>query len=184
MSGPLHTLKHEHRVIERAMRAIDGLCLRLELGERIPQSALAQLVDFIDAFVDRHHHQKEETYLFPLLEKHGFLREHGPLAAITHEHEIERELTNAMHAALASYSDANSEAKGRFMEASRRYSGHMIAHIRAEDSLLFRLADEILDDADVARLKEGFDRADLELGPRTREEFDQVATQLEDAWVI
>lgn len=36
MSEPLHTLKQEHRVIERALHALDGLCIRLEWGDRVP----------------------------------------------------------------------------------------------------------------------------------------------------
>ena len=33
MSRPTHTLKHEHRVIEKALRALEGIGMRLELNE-------------------------------------------------------------------------------------------------------------------------------------------------------
>ncbi|HYV05234.1 MAG TPA: hemerythrin domain-containing protein [Blastocatellia bacterium] len=184
MSGPLYSLKHEHRVIERALRALDGICLRVELGECVPQSAVAQIVEFISAFVDRFHHGKEETYLFPALERQGILREGGPLAAIELEHETERALTDVMLDAAAAFGELDNDAKRRFVEAGRRYTGHMVAHIRAEDGLLFRLADEILEEADIARLREGFECAERELGPRTRLEYEDLATQLEAAWLV
>jgi len=184
MSGPLHALKHEHRVIERALRALDGICLRVELGECVPQSAVTQMVEFISAFVDRFHHGKEETYLFPALERHGILREGGPLAAIELEHETERALTDVMRAAAAAFSEVDNESKRRFVEAGRKYAGHMFAHIRAEDGLLFRLADEILEEADFVRLKQGFDCAERELGLRTRVEYEELATELEAAWLV
>ncbi|MFY9572632.1 MAG: hemerythrin domain-containing protein, partial [Blastocatellia bacterium] len=73
MTHPLHTLKHEHRVIERALRALDGVCARLQWGQQVPAEVLAQLVDFVSTFADRHHHGKEEACLFPVLQRHGIV---------------------------------------------------------------------------------------------------------------
>jgi hemerythrin-like domain-containing protein len=142
------------------------------------------MVEFLEVFVDRHHHGKEESYLFPILERKGILKEDGPLAAIEREHQIERDLTRAMRAAVAAYSDSNEEAKRCLAETSRSYVGHMTAHIRAEDSLLFRLADELMDEADLASLRNGFESALLELSPHTVAEYEELATRLEDAWII
>src|SRR5262245_7965261 len=94
MAGPLHTLKHEHRVIERALRALDGVCSRLEWGQSVPQDVLSRLVNFFSAFANRYHHGKEESYLFPALERRGITRNGGPLGVMENEHDIERGLTS------------------------------------------------------------------------------------------
>jgi hemerythrin-like domain-containing protein len=184
MRQPLHALKQDHRVIERALRALDGICLRLRLGEEIPHSSLAQIVAFISTFADRYHHGKEESYLFPALERRGILREGGPLAIIEQQHEIERKLTAQMHRALEEYEHLDQESGRRFVEAARRYTDHLINHIQTEDSLLFRLADEILEDADIAEMKKGFERSESELSPLTREEYEKLSTELESSWVV
>jgi hemerythrin-like domain-containing protein len=184
MSEPLHTLKHEHRVIERALRALDGVCIRLEWGDPVPSSALTQLVEFISEFADRFHHGKEEAYLFPALERRGIVRKGGPLAAIQGQHETERELTAEMRRALEEYKDLHSESRQIFVKAARRYVDHLIAHMQTEDSILFRLAEEILEETDIVEMKEAFERAESELSPRTRAEYETLASELEDTWVV
>jgi hemerythrin-like domain-containing protein len=184
MPEPLHALKHEHRVIERALRALDGVCLRLELGEPVPHSALVQLVEFISTFADRYHHGKEESYLFPALERRGIPREGGPLGVIERQHEIERKLTTEMRRGIEEYRDLDPESRQTFVNASRRYVDHLIAHMQTEDGMLFRLAEEILEETDMAEMKEAFERAESELSPRTRAEYETLANQLEDTWVV
>ena len=184
MRQPLHALKHEHRVIERALRALDGICIRLEWGDPIPSSALTQLVEFINEFADRFHHGKEETYLFPALERRGIVRKGGPLAALREQHETERELTAEMRRAFEGYKDLKNESRQRFVEAARRYRNHLLAHMQTEDGILFRLASEVLEEADIAELSVGFDRAEGELTSRTRSEYESLASALENTWTV
>jgi hypothetical protein len=34
MSRPTHLLRHEHRIIEQAIRALEGMCIRMQTGNR------------------------------------------------------------------------------------------------------------------------------------------------------
>ena len=182
MTHPLNVLKHEHRVIERALRALDGVCFRLEWGQHVPPEVLLQLVDFISTFADRYHHGKEERYLFPVLQRQGIQRDEGALGVIEQEHRIEGELAAEMGRAIIEYRDA--ESKQRFVVAARRYTAHLLGHIDKEDGILLRLADEILDDEDKASLREGFERADAELGAGANEKYDGIASELERVWAL
>lgn len=188
MTGPLRILKHEHRVIERALRALDGVSTRLQWGQPVPAEVLSQLVEFISTFVDRHHHGKEKAYLFPVLERQLGRRDiaphGGPLDVIELEHAIESELTGDMHRAIGGYKDADPEARQRFVEAARRYTNHLLGHIDKEDGILLRLADEILDEKDKASLVEGFKRAEGELGADACEKYDRMASELERTWAL
>src|SRR5262245_38908074 len=92
MSRPTHLLRHEHRVIEQAMRAMEGMCFRIRTGGGAPSEELTKLIDFIRNYADRFHHAKEETHLFPVLEQIGVRDDNGPLAFLRNEHETERRM--------------------------------------------------------------------------------------------
>lgn len=181
---PIHLLKQDHRIIERALHALDGLCLRLEWGQSVPQDALAELVNFLSAFANRYHHGKEETYLFPALERHGIAREGGPLGAMEAEHETERKLTSEMVRAIESYRNIDAAAASRFIDAARKYIDHLLVHIEHEDNVLFRLADAVLDDSEKSALFESFRQAESQLMLHSPQEYDSITAELEERWAL
>ena len=181
---PLHSLKHDHRVIERALRGLDGICLRLQLGERVPLAALSQAVDFISTFADCYHHGKEEAHLFPALARQGITCESGPLGVIERQHERERELTDEMVCAMDGYKDLDPESAWQFLEAARRYMDHLLDHMEREDGILFRIAGEILNDEDKRQLGEAFRQVRAEFGAGALEHYEQLAAQLEEMWAV
>lgn len=184
MSTPFHILKHEHRVIERALRAMDGVCSRLEGGTMVPASVLLEIIDFTTTFADGYHHGKEETLLFPALERRGITREGGPLGAMEIEHQIERGLIGDLRLTADLYREGDVIAAKRFTEVARSYLRLLVGHIEKEDGILFRLGEEILDDDDKAALTERFKQADSALGGRTLQDFEKIASELEEEWAI
>src|SRR5437867_11767501 len=110
MSRPFHILKHEHRIIERSLRGLDGVCMRIKGGSRVPATALREIAEFITTFADHCHHGKEEKLLFPALERRGFTRERGPLGVMEYEHQVQRELTADLEQAIELYQAADVQA--------------------------------------------------------------------------
>jgi hemerythrin-like domain-containing protein len=184
MSRPFHILKHEHRIIEQVIRALEGVCLRLDGGFKVPVKALGDISDFITQFADRYHHKKEETLLFPALERRGITRDGGPLGAIEREHEIERKLVGEFRLAIAEFRDGDREAVRRFSEAARSFVRMLIGHIETEDCVLFRLGDEVLDDVDKAALMGSFLTFEKENDLPPLAEFERKAAQLEEEWAF
>jgi len=184
MAQPLHILKHEHRVIERALHALDGVCLRLEWNESVPVDSVGQLVDFIRLFADRYHHYKEEECLFPALEKQGIPREGGPLGIIESQHEIERGLTAEMESALQALASGDPTGAKRFIQAAHRYTDHLLAHMEKEDFFLFKLADEMLGENEKMALSEAFMEFDSRFGAGARENYEKRAAELEEKWAL
>jgi len=184
MSGPLHTLKHEHRVIERALRALDGVCARLVWGEQVPVDALASLVEFISGYADQFHHLKEENYLFPALQRHNIQSHGGVLGLIEQEHETERELTAEMRRAIEGYKAVDPIARHHFVEAAQRYSDLLVPHIEHEDNMLFRLAEELFGESELKFLSAGFEQAGVEFGADRLAAYEDAATELEETWAI
>jgi hemerythrin-like domain-containing protein len=179
---PLYVLKHEHRVIEKVLRALDGVCARLDMGLTVPTGALLNLVDFITEFADRYHHGKEENYLFPALHKQGIASRDSALQVIGREHEIERNLTDQMREAALEYAESDPDSRSLFAGAARAYITHLTGHIQKEDAILFRVADEMLDETDREDLMAGFERARNEFGPEVSDRYEKLATDLEQTW--
>lgn len=184
MSRPFHILKHEHRVIEMGLRALDGICMRLEGGNKVPAAALQEIVDFITTFADRYHHRKEETLLFPALERRGITREGGPLGVMEYEHQVERELIADLEQAIDLYQEGDVDAAQRFVEAARAYLRLLVGHIEKEDSILFRIGDELLEDEEKAALVVSFKQIESALGNRTVQDYERLASELEDKWAV
>ena len=184
MSRPTHTLKHEHRIIEQALRALDGLCTRLELGEEIPLDALNHVLDFVQIYADRFHHEKEEMHLFPALQQTGMMVEGGPLGYLKHEHQVERQLLIDLGVAVTDHRHGNQEAKHRIVEIARNYSTHLINHMRREDSILFMLAEEMLDEPAKTSLNYAFAKAEHGLGEKSLDYYEELAGRLEKAWAV
>ena len=182
MSTPFHILKHEHRIIERVLRALEGVCLRIEAGYRVPAEALVEIVAFITTFADTYHHGKEEKYLFPALDRRGITREGGPLGAIECEHRLERNLIGDLEHAIELYEDGDG-GQG-FALAARAYVMMLVGHIEKEDSVLFRIGDEVLDDVEKRDLAASLKKADAALGERTLQDYERLASELEERWAL
>ena len=180
MSRPTHILKHEHRVIERALRALDGMRMHPNSGGSVPPEALCQILDFIQNFADRFHHAREETYLFPALGNNGFQKESGALGFLTGEHETER----LLELAIGEYRHGDSTAVDRFVEAAHLYREHMVGHMREEDAILFRLAEEVLDEAVKASLTQSFGREEAQDRDGTVARYERLAQELEKNWAV
>lgn len=179
MPGPLEILKHEHRIIERGLRALDGISARLASGQPVRPEPLSQLLDFIRTFADRCHHRKEEEHLFPTLERHGIMRAGGPIGVMLEEHEAGRRLVAELSRALEAHLSGDHAAGRHLANAARRYIELLTEHIQKEDTILFRIAEDILDEAEKARLAEAFEQAEVELGTGTHEQFELLAAELE-----
>ena len=182
MSYPIHTLKHEHRVIEQGLRALNGICLRFSSGEQVPAEVLAELLDFIRTFADRFHHWKEEAYFFPILEGQGIMRQGGPLEMMEKEHQLERELLAEMGSDVKAYRAGIPDACWRFVETATQFIELLTGHIQKEDQILFRIAEEVLDQADISALSAAFKQVEAEIGTDVLEKCERTAHDLEKAW--
>lgn len=184
MSRPTHQLRHEHRVIEKVLRALEGLCWRLENEEATSVEALTQTLDFLRHYADRLHHAKEEQHLFPLLEQSGIEDENGALGFLRREHATERELLSELELALDEYQAGDRHASTRFVTAARQFSEHLLHHIQQEDALLFRLAEELLEDPDKDELTWSLIHTQGPIGTHEATHYEHLAEKLERAWVI
>ena len=63
------SLRRDHDLIEKVLKSMWTAVTLLKDGKTIPESILLPVLDFTKNFTDVCHHGKEETSLFPELEK-------------------------------------------------------------------------------------------------------------------
>jgi hemerythrin-like domain-containing protein len=170
--------------IERALRALAGMCMHLKSGGSVPPEALCQILDFIQNFANRFHHAREETYLFPALGQNGFQNDSGALGYLMGQHETERLLTAELELAIGEYRHGDSAAVDRFVEAANLYRNHMVGHMREEEAILFRLAEEVLDKETKASLIQSFAPEEAQDCDGTVAKYERLAQELEKTWAV
>ncbi|MEW6130149.1 MAG: hemerythrin domain-containing protein [Acidobacteriota bacterium] len=182
MTTPMEILSREHRIIECVLRALDGICLRIERGETIPAQPLSEIVDFIRTFADRFHHEKEEQHLFPTLEEYGVPRQGGPIGVMLYEHQLGRQLVAEMHQAAQSYADGNAGAANDFVTAARQYLELLSVHIYKEDNVLFKISGNVLSNDALNSLNKDFAEVASRFGADAYARYEQLAKELEKDW--
>lgn len=151
------SLKEEHRVIEKALRALVAASESLDQGRDVPVSTLSELLVFIRSFADRCHHGKEEDVLFTALERKGMPRQMGPIAVMLMEHNEGRRFVQGMAEAVEQLERGDEGAKSRFAANAWGYVELLTQHIQKEDQILYNMADRLLAGAEQKKLLERFE---------------------------
>ncbi len=138
----LKILVEEHRNILRLAEALEQECLLIEQGKEVDENFFTGAINFIKNYADKFHHAKEEDILFKKFEQcaqEGCLH-CNPVEQMLFEHEAGRKFVKGLQAALA---DKNKE---ELVRNAKGYVNLIKEHIFKEDSILYPLADETLNE--------------------------------------
>ncbi|MEW6032120.1 MAG: hemerythrin domain-containing protein [Bacillota bacterium] len=177
--GPIETLKHEHRVIEMVLDAIDAQADRVRAG-RVEAPELkafsSQALDFVRGFADQCHHAKEEGVLFRAMAEAGVRVEGGPLGVMLAEHEVGRACVREAAESLGAGDLA------RTAERLAAYAKLLRQHIDKEDNVLYAMAEGALDRVSLEGMGAEFDRIEAEeVGEGTHDRYHEFAHRLRDS---
>ena len=179
--GAIDELNAEHQAIEQMLRVLRVLGHRLRLGAAVPPTHVDSMMEFLDVFVDRCHHAKEEEHLFPALAAVGVRDQGGPLEALCNEHQRGRELVGQLRAGLAKRATDPLGGGLAFAAAAEEYQGLMLLHMDKETGMLFAAADIRLGKETDRELSAAFARLEHErigdgVHQRLHAAFDQMCT--------
>jgi len=173
-------LEQEHRTIEKIVRVTGVLADELAENRDIDDDILRDLCQFLRVYGHQCHHGKEESYLFPMLERHGVPEEGCPLGALRHEHERSRVLTQELVKASAEYAANRHDGSSALSEVLRNIAQFYPAHIWKEEYLLFPMARKVLSEEDDQRLLKEFKSVESDIYSYAHESYEQLATELDD----
>jgi hemerythrin-like domain-containing protein len=143
-------LKEEHTAVLAVLDQLERAAEAVARGVCIPAEIFTDIGEFVSIFVDRCHHAKEETVLFPVLGIAG-----APLEArLKDQHAVGRQLAGGFAAAAVDYSRSRLGSTLRLAAAARAYSAYLRAHIELETNELFPLIGRVLSvEADTAAVQ-------------------------------
>ena len=172
------SLRRDHDLIEKVIKAMESTIQLLNDGKQIPESILLPVIDFSKNFTDVCHHSKEENSLFPALEQAGMPRNMGPIAMMLIDHERSREIGKEMENSAKDYISSGNSTK--LISDMQQYVEHITEHLWKENNRLFMMAE--------ARLQYVSKKVDKELNEieesklkeigKTREHYEQLAETL------
>jgi hemerythrin-like domain-containing protein len=176
---PTKILEEEHHFIQKVVGAMAVLAETLEAGKEVEVKTLHEIVDFMRTFADKCHHGKEETHLFPALEKKGVPMRGCPLGILIAEHEKGRSLVSELAKAAEAHTTEIPLARESLVKSLRALTDLYPNHIWKEEYLAFPMADKILSAEEQDDLYEKFELVEKEIGLDVHQRFEQFAERLE-----
>jgi hemerythrin-like domain-containing protein len=172
-------LMAEHEVILNVLDCLQKLADDSSRAETFDVRSAKDILEFFGAFADKCHHGKEEGALFPMLFQKGLPRHVGPVAVMLSEHEEGRAEIAGMRAAIAALEQGHSEGVQRFVGHARAYVELLRDHIAKENTVLFPMADGMLNPAEQSEVLDRFATVESkDLGPGTHERYVALAADL------
>ena len=169
----LRIITEEHQNLWRIVTTLDLVADEIDAGGKLETPFFTSVFDYIEQFMDRAHHAKEDQFLFPAL------RQRSPEAAaildrLQAEHGNGPEVLRDLRQKLASTA-AGSANNAAFTEALRNYTTAIKAHIRCEEKDAMPLARQVLTADDWAAIDQAFlDNDDPLFGGQSRAEFREL----------
>ena len=151
----LDVLMDEHRGFISMLDVLDAVAGRLERGADVPMAMLVDVLDFFENFTDQHH-DREEEMLFPLLAKHGIGPDQSVVSALMSQHDAGRVYGRKMRSEVKRVQQGDPAAGAALAADARGYTELIREHIRIEDEYFYKLADQVLTEAEHAAIVELF----------------------------
>jgi hemerythrin-like domain-containing protein len=146
----------EHVYAKRMLAVIRKYSYRLLQGEAVDLDDFHKMIDFVRNFVDKHHHGKEEDFLFNKMVEHlgpaaEKLVKHGMLV----EHDLGRLHMQELEAAVERVKAGDDESKLDLIANAISYTHLLHRHIDKEDGVVYKFAEnnfskDVLDQIDAA----------------------------------
>ncbi len=161
-ADPLFILRAEHQLIMKIVYKIHDQIVRLEQNQPLKLDSLQKIIVFMHRFVDKCHHQKEEEYFFPTLEKCG-----APIADIAlddfkKDHELGLTLVDIIEKYAPLYAKKEPGSREKLIEAMTQLKDIYIRHTLKEENFIFPLAEKYLSKAEQKYLFDQFEKIDAQ----------------------
>ena len=161
-------LQYEHGIIRQVIDVLGEMVKHNSMKKHHGQ--MKHIVKFLDEYLDKYHHGKEEKLLFPMAAKRS--KELVPeVARLVSEHTDARADIAKMKTMIASES---AYADGSLAAISKKLVDSMTRHIRHEEDVVYPKIEEALSLDDDLKLIKKYETFNADFGPdfvRLGEEF-------------
>ncbi|TNF90933.1 MAG: hemerythrin domain-containing protein [Gammaproteobacteria bacterium] len=171
-------IKSEHKNLGAVLYSLDKLIEEIDGGKHPDFSIFHGLLTYIDRFLDRYHHPKENHYLFPKLlarapDTEALVRELGQ------QHSEGEILFVEMLKALSAYEFSGESEYPRFRDTVLRYTEFERNHAQLEEDKMLPRAREVLEPSDWEEIDAAFEEnVDPMFGEQWDNEFSELLKNL------
>lgn len=170
----LAIIKSEHRNLGAVLYTLEQLIAHIEAGRTPRFPVFHGLLLYLDRFLDRYHHPKENDFLFPAILRR--VPESKPvLQEIGQQHKEGEDLFVDMLKALSAYEFAGDSEYPAFRDAVHRYTRFEREHAQREERDVLPLAEAHLQADDWKAIDAAFnDNRDPMFGRERSELFEKL----------
>lgn len=171
-------IKSEHKNLGAVLYSLDKLIEEIDSGKHPDFGIFHGLLTYIDRFLDRYHHPKENHYLFPKLlarapETEAIVRELGQ------QHTEGEILFVEMLKALSAYEFSGEAEYPHFRETVLKYTEFERNHAKMEETEILPRAREALEESDWEEIDAAFEENEDPLfGKKWDNEFSELLNKL------
>lgn len=182
----IEILIQEHENVSRMLKVLRRMCRNILEGGEVKPEDFRKGISFIRNYADRHHHGKEEKFLFPAMTEHlggaaQKLITHGMLV----EHDLGRGHVLALETAVTDYEkEPTTDHKLDILASAMAYVNLLNGHVDKENQVVFTFAQRNLPGAVVQEVDEAsrlYEEA--EENKEVREEYIALLESLEKAYL-
>lgn len=159
--SPAEDLMREHGLLKRVLLIYGESIRRIEKGEDLPPSALADSAKIIRSFIEDYHEKLEENFLFPRFEKAGKLE--SLVRTLRDQHQGGRRLTDITLKLATAKSLKMEEERTQLAVSLRQFIRMYEPHEAREDTVLFPAFRKIVSQHEYDSLGEDFEKKEHEL---------------------
>lgn len=135
----------EHEYISRMLLVVRKACYKVFEGDEICYEDFTEMVDFIRNYADKHHHGKEEKFLFQEMINHlGELGNKLIRNGMFVEHDLGRLYIQELCEALEQVKVGNEESKLDVIANGIGYTNLLRRHIDKENDVIYTFAERQL----------------------------------------
>lgn len=174
----LAIIKNEHRNLGAVLYTLEKLMEEAEKGKSPDFKVFHGLLTYVDRFLDRYHHPKEEDYLFPTL-RHRCPQISVVLEERSQEHHDGERMLAQVSKALSAYEFLGDSELARFSDGVRGYIAFEREHAIEEERQILPLAREKLTAEDWERIDAAFaENEDPLFDDSSRTGFEELYTTI------
>lgn len=151
----IEIMMEEHQYILRMLKVVRKACFLVMKGHEINYQDFYDIIDFVKSYADKHHHGKEEKFLFKEMQTHlGSVGENLITHGMLVEHDFGRLYMSELKAALDRVKNDDEESKLDVISNAIGYTHLLTRHIAKEDEVIYqfgknRLSKEVMEEIDM-----------------------------------
>lgn len=179
MSRPLAQLYEEHSSLAAVLHAMSVLVREVrQHDKRVDPKVFRSILYYLDVFLEREHHHKEEAVLFPRIRQRTRDAD-AVLDQLACEHESGEGAIRDLEQAFLRYEEHGSTEFPAFADAVDRYIERYREHMRKEERELMPLAQRVLNAQDWIDIEAAFaSHRDPLAGASPETSHDQLFTRI------